>query len=418
MERSFRVAAAAVCVCLALSGCADRRVVSRPLPHVMSARSPEFRQAVSSILGGAALPGNRVTTLVNGDQIFSSMLQAIRGSKKSITFETYVYEDGNIPEAFAKALEERARSGVNVHLILDAHGAKKSRVFHGALTDAGVEIEPYRPVGLLGFHKTNHRTHRKLLVVDGKVGFIGGVGIADEWAGNARNPDEWRDNHYRVEGPAVAQLQAAFMDNWLKSRNELLQGSDYFPPPSRAGNATATVFHSSPLGGNHAVQLLYHMAIASARKSIRIENAYFVPDRETSEALVAAAKRGVKVQILLPGSHTDMKAVRRAAQKKCPQLMQAGIEVYEFQPTMMHSKLLIVDDYFVSVGSANFDHRSLKLNDEANMNVMDAAFAAEQIAVFERDLKRSKLLTKADLQRRFLWDLPWRALETPIEGQL
>ncbi|MEO7317362.1 MAG: phospholipase D-like domain-containing protein [Chthoniobacteraceae bacterium] len=373
---------------------------------------------MSSVLGGAQVSGNRVTTLINGDQIFPAMLREIRAARKTITFETYVFEEGAVPKAFAEAFAERARAGVKVHLLLDAHGAKKSRTYHAMLNEAGVQLVKYHEVWYPDLRRFNNRTHRKLLVVDGKVGFIGGVGIADQWAGNAESPEHWRDCHYRLEGPVVAQLQAAFVDNWLKARHELLFGPDYFPSLKSVGNVSGNVFVSSPRGGDYGVPLLYHLAIASARETLRVENAYFVPDRETVEGLVAAAQRGVHVQIIVPGRHIDQKAVRRASRKRWTQLLEAGIEIYEYAPTMIHSKLMIVDGLFVSVGSANFDNRSLRLNDEANFNSTNSAFAAEQTRIFVRDLALSERVTLENLHSKSLIEKPVQALQTPVEGQL
>jgi cardiolipin synthase len=221
---------------LLLVGCAAGRPLHAPFAPRAAIGTPEFRQAMGHLLGPPFTGGNKITTLSNGDQIFPAMFHAIRGAKKSITFETFVFDKGEVPAAFAEALAERARAGVKVHLIVDAHGGRKSRSYRGMLRKAGVQIEAFHPILYWDLRRYNNRTHRKLLVVDGKVGFIGGVGIADEWAGNADSPKHWRDNHYRIEGPAVAQLQGAFADNWLKTAEEVLQGPEYFPPLARAGD--------------------------------------------------------------------------------------------------------------------------------------------------------------------------------------
>jgi len=286
------------------------------------------------------------------------------------------------------------------------------------LDEAGAEREMFQPVWYPDLRRYNNRTHRKLLVIDGKVGFIGGVGIADEWAGNADSPQHWRDCHYRLEGPIVAQMQAAFVQTWLKVRHQLLFGPDYFPPLASTGPVSGNVFFSSPRHGSYGVPILYHLAIAAARDSLRIENAYFVPDRETEAALIAAAQRGVSVQIIVPGRHIDQKAVRRASRKRWKGLLTAGVEIYEYGPTMIHSKLLIVDELFVSVGSANFDNRSLRLNDEANFNAFDHGFASEQTRIFKRDLKASQRVTLENLNEKSLIEKPMQVVQTPLEGQL
>lgn len=401
-----------------LSGCSGNSRIQGPLPAVTGARSPEFRREMGALLGAGLTTGNRIETLNNGNEIFPAMLRAIRGARRTVNFETYVFESGEVPRLFADALTERARAGVRVNAILDAHGAKKSRRYHAMMRAAGVNLEMYHSIFWWDFRRYNFRTHRKLLIVDGKAGFIGGVGIADEWAGDARSPVEWRDIQYRVEGPAVAQLQAAFADNWFETRGDILQGAGYFPPLQKAGPAAASVFPSAPKQSEFAIELMYHLAIASARESILIENAYFLPDENLVEALAGAAQRGVKVQVVMPGEHIDQKAVRRASQKRWPKLLEAGVQLFEFEPTMIHTKLLIVDGIFVGVGSANFDPRSLRINDEANMNVLDRGFAADQTRIFQRDLARSRQVNPEDFGIERAAQLPVQALQTPLEPQL
>ena len=401
-----------------LAGCAARRTIHEPLPAVTAVRSTEFRQTIGAVVGTAFVGGNRLRTFENGDEIFPAMLSAIRGAKRSVNFETFVFYHGEVPGAFIEALSERARAGVEVNVIFDAVGASKSRRYHAALREAGVRLEIYHPLLFLDPRRANHRTHRKLLIVDGRVGFIGGVGIADEWAGDAKSPQEWRDLHYRVEGPVVAQLQGAFHDNWRKTGGAVLQGPQYFPPLAPAGQAAAAVFLSAPRKGDTDVELLYHLAIASARRSLLIANAYFIPDDSMVEALGAAARRGVRVQVLMPGEYIDQKAVRRASRKRWPELMAAGVELYEYAPTMMHSKLLIGDGLFVTIGSANFDPRSLRINDEANLNVLDASFAAEQTRIFQGDLRRAVRVTGDEGGVKKLPEAPVQAVQAPLESQL
>ncbi len=402
-----------------LAACVSRdKELRGPIAPRSQVAGPEFRQAVGHLLGAPLLPGNRITTLVNGDEIFPSMLAGIRSAKRTITFEMYVFEQGETPRRFAEALAERARAGVKVHVILDAHGASKSRPYHEMLRSAGVKLAFYHPLRPWDIRRYNNRTHRKLMVIDGRVGFIGGVGIAKEWEGNAQSPEHWRENHYRVEGPAVAQMQAAFVDNWIKVESELLHGPDYFPALQARGNTLASVFYSFPRRGRIHLEVLYHLAISSARKSILIQNAYFVPDSETADALVAAARRGVRVQVVVPGRITDQKTVQRAGRRRYGPLLEAGIEIYEYEPTMLHSKLLIVDGLFTSVGSANFDYRSLQLNDEANLNVYDAGFAAEQTRIFEQDRARSRRYTEEEHRRRAPENTATGLIEEPVANLL
>lgn len=402
----------------ALSGCASSTLLNKPIAGAPAVHSPAFRQTVGNVLGVPFGGGNRITTLRNGAEIFPAMLKAIRSAKKTVTFETFVYEKGEVPAAFAEALDERARAGVKVHLILDAHGAKKSRTYDSLLQTAGAQIARFHPIFWPDLRRYNNRTHRKLLVVDGKVGFIGGVGIADAWAGNAESPEHWRDCHYRVEGPAVAQLQGAFVANWLETNHELLAGADYFPPLPPAGPVDAALFYGAPRHGRYAVPLMYQLAISSARQSLLIESPYFVPDRELIDSLVAATQRGVKVQIIVPGEHIDQKAVRRASRKRWPRLLEAGVEIYEYEPTMIHSKLLIADGLFVSIGSANFDSRSMRLNDEANLDILNSSFAAEQTAIFHRDRDRSRRVTRDEQAKQSPVEKPVQAVQTPLESQL
>jgi cardiolipin synthase len=412
------VAGIGLALSLGFAGCSSRGGLERPLVSGSTVHSSGFENSLGSLLGGTLVPGNRITTLRDGDEIFPAMLAGIGSARRTITFESFVFYHGDVPAQFAAALAERARAGVKVKVILDANGAKKSRRYHRDLRDAGVDLVIYHRALWPDIRRYNHRTHRKLLVIDGTVGFIGGVGIADEWKGRASKPDEWRDLHYRVEGPVVAQLQGAFNDNWFKSRKEILHGPEYFPPLRSAGSARAGVFFSSPRHGRHTVDLMYHLALSAARESVMIENAYFLPDDALVDALCATAHRGVKVRVIMPGEHIDQKAVRRASRKRWPKLLAAGVELYEFKPTMIHSKLLIVDGRFVSVGSSNFDPRSLAINDEANLNVLDPAFAREQTGLFLRDLRLSEPVKGRGSKPADVAELPVQAAQAPVESQL
>jgi cardiolipin synthase len=246
----------------------------------------------------------------------------------------------------------------------------------------------------------NNRTHRKLLVVDGRVGFTGGVGIADNWLGHAQDPEHWRDSHFRIEGPAVAQMQATFMDNWIESGGELLDGPAYFPPLDPAGDERAQAVLSSPGGGTENLRLMYLMSFGGARKNIRLGTAYFVPDDLTLRALVEARQRGVRVQVLVPGKLTDVPVTRNASRALWGDMLRAGVEIYEYQPTMYHVKMLVVDGHWASIGSANLDNRSFRLNAEANLNVLDPPFAAEQARVFDADIARARQITFDEWQNR------------------
>ena len=332
------------------------------------------------------------------------MLAAIAAARRTITFETYIYWSGDIGKRFADALSERSRAGVKVHVLLDWLGSSKmDPALIAQMRTAGVEVERYHKPAWYNLARLNNRTHRKILVVDGTVGFTGGVGIAPEWTGHAQDPDHWRDSHFRIEGPAVAQMQAVFMDNWIKATGEVLHGEAYFPAFPAVGDGMAQVFMSSPTGGVESMHLMYLLAITAAEHSILLSSSYFVPDQLTRDALVAARKRGVKVQIVTPGPHVDTETVRGASKALWGDLLQAGVEFYEYQPTMYHCKVLIVDDFLVSVGSTNFDNRSFRLNDEANLNIYDRRFAREQAAIFDDDRAHSRRVTYEQWRNR-----PWR----------
>ena len=381
-------------VLLALNFTAGEKKVQQQLPRLYSTASPDFERALGSLLGPGIVGGNAVTELLNGDQIFPPMLAAIKGAQKSITFETYIYWSGDIGKQFADALSERARAGVRVHVLLDWVGsAKMDESYLTEMKEAGVQIEKFHKPHWYNLARLNNRTHRKLLVVDGQVGFTGGVGIAPQWMGNAQDPDHWRDSHYLVRGPVVAQMQATFLDNWLKVTGKVLHGALYFPPIAPAGAQKAQMFSSSPSSGSESMQLMYHLAITAAERSIDLSVAYFVPDELTQKHLMDALARGVRVRFITPGEHTDTDTVKAASRATWGPLLQAGALIYEYQPTMYHCKVMIVDQLLVSVGSTNFDNRSFRLNDEANLNVYDAAFAKRQTEVFEDDLKRSRRVT-------------------------
>lgn len=375
--------------------------VEREIDHAYGIDDPQFIRAMGTLLGPAILEGNRIQTFLNGDQIFPAMLEAIRGARKTVTFETYIYWSGEIGKEFAEALSDRARAGVRVHLLLDFVGAGKMDDEQlEAMEAAGVEVKKYRPLHWYNLSRMNNRTHRKLLVVDGRVGFTGGVGIADIWLGHAQDSLHWRDTHFRLEGPAVAQMQAAFLDNWLKVQPKVLHGDDYFPPLDSVGEAQAQVFKSSFGKGSESVRLMYLMSIAAARKSILLSNSYFVPDSVAIQALVDARRRGVRVEIIVPGRIIDSKIVRRASRGVWGPLLEAGVVIYEYQPTMYHVKVMVVDGIWSSVGSTNFDNRSFALNDEANLNVLDSAFAAEQERIFEQDRTSAQVMTLEMWQSR------------------
>ena len=388
------VAGTTLVILLALNLTSRQLSVERRIDHLYDTDDPQFARAMGSLLGPALLGGNRITPLKNGDRIFPAMLEAIRGARRTVNFETFIYWSGGIGREFAAALSERARAGLAVHVLLDWVGTGKidEELVRG-MEQAGVRVHKYHPLRWYNLGRLNNRTHRKLLVVDGRVGFTGGVGIADEWRGDAQDPEHWRDSHFRVEGPVVGQMQAGFLDNWIETQSEVLHGDDYFPPLEPVGPHCAQLFLSSAEGGSESVRLMYLMAIAAAARSIRLGTAYFVPDDLAVRLLVEASRRGVVVEIVVPGGHIDQKVVRKASRSRWGPLLEADIAIYEFQPTMYHTKVMIVDDLWVSVGSTNFDNRSFRLNDEANLNVLDPELAAELAGEFEEDKGRSRRIT-------------------------
>ena len=368
-----------------------------------AAGDSQFTRTMGALLGPSLAAGNRVEALQNGDEIFPAMLETIRAARSTITFETYIYWSGTVGREFGAALSERARAGVRVHVLLDWVGAgKMDESILDEMRKAGVEVEQFHPLKWYQLDRLNHRTHRKLLVVDGRVGFTGGVGIADLWLGHAQDPEHWRDSHYRLEGPAVAQMQASFMDNWMNTTGVVLHGKGYFPDLEPAGPSAAQVFHSSPTDGSESVRLMYLLSIAAARHHIRIAASYFVPDSLTLATLVSARRRGVAVDIILPGPHIDTDVVRAASRSRWGPLLEAGARIFEYQPTMFHCKVMIVDDVWISVGSTNFDNRSFRLNAEANLNVFDREFAEAQTVVFEEDRARAREVT-LDMWRNRPW---------------
>ena len=382
----------------------NEKKVETDIPHLYATEDPQFMRSMGMMLGPAILDGNKAQELINGDQIFPAMIEAIRSAKKTVLFETYIYWSGDIGNEFADALADRAKNGVKCHVLLDWLGsAKADAALIKKMTDAGVEVEKYHPLRWYNLGRMNNRTHRKLLIVDGVVGFTGGVGIAPEWTGHGQDPDHWRDSHFRIEGPVVAQMQSVMLDNWAKTTGRVLHGADYFPPLKPVGTQSAQVFSSSPNGGSESMLMMYLLAITAATKSIDLSSAYFVPDEITRNAIVAALKRGVKVRIITPGAHIDAETVRHASRGLWGPILEAGAEMYEYQPTMYHVKAMIVDDILTSVGSTNFDVRSFRLNDEANLNIYDRAFAQRQTQVFEQDLKRSKRITYESWLARPLW---------------
>ncbi len=351
-----------------------------------------FLRAAEALTGAPVSFGNDAELLINGDQIFPAYIGSIRDAEETVNMLTYAYWRGDIAIEVAETLCEKASGGVECNVILDAVGAAKmDRKLVKKMRDAGVEVCFFRPPKPYAVKRLQHRTHRKLLIVDGKVGFTGGVGIAEEWTGNAQDPDHWRDTHVRVHGPVVRGLQGAFAENWLECTGVVLAGDRYLPyiEEVHGGGAMQVTRSSATIGDTNAEALVY-LALAAAKRTIDLTSAYFVPRPAFTQALVEAAERGVEMRILVPGSHIDKEFVRTAGRASYDELIEAGIELYEYCPTMLHAKTLTVDRVWASVGSVNFDNRSFQLHDEVTLCVQSERFAGELHDVFEADLEVSE----------------------------
>lgn len=404
---------------LLANGLGGETRIERRIERHHTLADPRFLDQLGVLLGPPFLPGATVRALHNGDAIFPPMLAAIRDARVSITFETYIYWSGAIGREFAEALSERARAGVKVHVLLDWVGSvKMDSALIASMTAAGVQVRRFHPPHWSTLGRMNNRTHRKLLLVDGRIGFTGGVGVAPQWTGDAQDPAHWRDSHFEVRGPVVAQMQSVFIDNWIKVTGDVLHGPAYFPLLEAQGQAAAQVFSSSPSGGSESMQLMYLMAITAAEHSIDLSAAYFVPDTLTLQALLAALHRGVRLRIVVPGEHIDSETVRHASRATWGELLQAGATIAEYRPTMFHCKVMIIDGLFTSVGSTNFDNRSFRLNDEATLNIVDRDFASAQTATFEADLALSDPVSHADWQARPLRERAGEWLASLIGHQL
>jgi cardiolipin synthase len=341
--------------------------------------TPDFARLVEVLTVAPLRQGNRVTVLRNGCRIFPAMLEAIRQARETIDFATYVYWTGSIAPEFADALAERASAGVSVNVLLDAVGAAKmDRGLVERLERAGAKVAWFRPPRWYTLHKLNNRTHRKILVVDGRVGFTGGVGIAEEWTGNCQDPGHWRDTHVRVEGPATRDLLGGFLDNWAEATQCILSGPHYLPEVQGFDDGIqAQVTRSTAEKGSTDAEHLFYAAIACARERIWLTTAYFAPRRAFVDALCDAAGRGVDVRVLTNGPHIDKQVVRQAGRHTYERMLECGLRIFEYQRTMLHTKVLIVDANWATVGSINFDNRSFALNDELNLSVRDRTVVAE-----------------------------------------
>ncbi|MEU1793285.1 phospholipase D-like domain-containing protein [Streptomyces californicus] len=375
-------------------------------------RTLRLRRRLERLIGIAATEGNALVPLRNGDQIFGAMLEAIRGAEHTVDLMTFVYWRGDIALKFAEALADRARAGVRVRLMLDGFGSRLIEKDQLAMMDeAGVTVTWFRKPLYLSPLKQNHRCHRKVLVVDEQTAFTGGVGIAEEWCGDARNEREWRDTHVKVTGPAVDGLAAAFAQNWAECHDELFDDSDRFITEEHHGDSIVQVVRGSASLGWQDMQTLIRVVLESAEERVRLTTAYFAPDAYFTGLLCAAARRGVEVEILLPGPHTDKRVCQLAGQRYYEELTACGVKIYQYQPTMMHTKSITVDRVASLIGSTNFNRRSLDHDEEVMLAVLDRDFTATLDGHFDDDREKSVLIERARWKRR---DLLQRAREAAV----
>ncbi|MEO8191604.1 MAG: cardiolipin synthase [Acidobacteriota bacterium] len=396
-----------LCCGLCSSGCtlvsniigSEKRDVYK-FDHPFTVEDPSFRRSMDT-LGTAMVGGNDAELLKNGDEIFPAMTRDIRAAKNTVNLETYIFQPDRAGRQFADAMIDAAKRGVEVRFLVDAFGSKLKGL-EKELKDAGVNVRKYRPLRLFTIYKASRRTHRKILVVDGRIAYTGGLGIDERWMGNARNTNEWRDTQVRVVGPVVAQMQAIFSEDWTYTTGEILAGDGFYPRIENAGSMQAQAIKASRGDSSSLAKMLYYVAIQSAAKSIYIQNAYFLPDKQVREALVAAVQRGVNVQIMVPGRHIDLPMVRFASWIHYGDLLKGGVHIYEYRGTMMHNKTMLVDGLYSTIGSINFDARSMSRNAEESLAFYDRGFAAKMLAMFEEDRKRCTEITYEGWDKRGL----------------
>ncbi len=395
-----------------------QRETDDPKPAAPRIGSTErLRRTIEGVIGVPATEGNRVDVLRNGDEIFPAMLESIESADNTVDLLTFVYWEGEIGRKFAHALAGRARAGVRVRVLLDAWGARPIEHSLLALMEgAGVKLRWFRPLHRFRPGQVNHRTHRKVMIVDEDTGFTGGVGIADEWLGNAENESQWRDTHFRVRGPAVDGLRAAFLDNWVETDPELFDDNvDRFPDQPRVGSTVVQCVRGASETGDSDIYTLFRTLCDLAEQRIRIATAYFVPDAEMVERLVHAVERGVEVELLLPGPHADKRFVQMASEGTYSTLLDGGVNLWTFQPSMLHTKIMTVDGIVSNVGSANLNSRSTKLDEEINVVAIDRDLTAILDRHYDDDLARSVRMHSARWDNRSAMQRVVEAVVTPVK---
>ena len=409
-------------IILFLFGCA--KVVSvQQIPEISLGESTFF-PTIEAHTDAPIMAGNRIDVLLNGDETFPVMLREIKAAKSTITFAQYLFEGGTLATEFAQAFAERCRAGIEADILLDDHGSGKTPAEIIALMrDAGCHVEFFRrvevpavifPWKLLQY---NYRNHRRILVIDGRVGFTGGYGISDTWLGDGRTPEHWRDTNARIEGPAVKFLQAAFAESWLETTGTAIGGAGYFPRLEPVGKLPAQIVSSSPAGGSFQNYMLFLLSINSARKTILIANPYFIPDDVMTEALLKAVRRGVRVIVLAPGK-IDSRLTYTVSRSHYGRLLLGGAEIFEYQAALMHAKTMVIDGIWATIGSTNFDNRSFALNQELNLTVYDASLARRLEVIFQDDLKYSKKITYEEWNSRSVFERLFELFAFPVREQL
>jgi len=409
-------------VLLILVGCA-KVIAVRETPEIFLGESTFF-PTIEAHTDAPITLGNKIDILLNGDETYPAMLRDIKAAKWTITFAQYLFEGGQLATEFAQAFAERCRAGVEANILLDDHGAGQTPADILALMrDAGCHVEFFRRVEAQGILfpwkllRYNYRSHRRILVIDGRVGFTGGYGISDAWLGDGRTPEHWRDTNARIEGPAVKYLQGAFAESWLETTGVAIGGAGYFPRLEQVGKLPAQIVSSSPAGGSFQNYLLFLLSINSARKSILITNPYFIPDDVMAEALLRAIKRGVHVIVLAPGK-IDSQITYTVSRGHYGDLLEGGAEIYEYQAALLHAKTMVVDSVWATIGSTNFDNRSFALNQEVNLTVYDGALARRLEAIFQEDLKRAKKITYDEWKSRSVFERLFDFFAFPVKEQL
>ena len=391
--------------------------------HLNVKNAGDFNALLPSIVGltqGSLEGGNSIELLENGDQFFPRVLADIAAAKESVHVESYIWWTGDICTQIAEALAAKARQGVEVRLMVDASGGHKmDSKLEKLMKDAGVQVRKFHPITLGNLGRLNNRDHRKQVIIDGRLGYLGGYGFAKEWTGHAQDKDHWRDTGVRVQGPIVNRLQGAFCENWIEETGEIVAGEKYFPKPSVRGDIQAHLAYTSPTGGVSSVQVLYYLAIKAARKQIIIQNPYMLPDGDAIEAFGEAVRRGVDVRIMVPATTaTDSPIVQHASHHLYGQLLQRGVKIWEYKKTLLHQKIIIVDGMWSCVGSTNFDRRALELNDEISMGILSRELATQLRAAWDDDMKLAEPVVYEKWHHRGLWHKAEDALAYLASSQL